>query len=691
LSIEHLALKIKHGWGWAVIFSAIFLAIGIRAQTPNTVGPRLVATDYLTNMVYDATFAAEARAQGCLLFDGSTDQYGTTSMNNRLAGSDNIGLSDFTFFARVYVPTIGLLVGEGIGNLHAGTAPSTSANSIYFWHDGGRNLLASLVGASTSDQRNSFVANFTTEFAGRWVSIAWVRSGATMSLYLNGTLRTTTENTSGSPPSDWAYDIINTGAQMAVYTANTVTWRGKIGRWGLLNFAVTADEARELAVQGTPQSMRHGKFRKKILNTLKDSTFTGTTTDWGAVGSATVGIDTVNDEMDVTANPNTAEGLRLVSTWMGLMRTSVVHRVEFTLRNLTGGSVNCNFNGSLVGNAAANGQYWFEFTPTVESGNFDFVSSGTGITFSITGVQVTDLGMAIEKTMANNGVNTAGSVGYLLNGSFETAGGGAPDVYGTWVESNTSSVWSRDATTAVSGAASAKLVVDGSNTGATINPPAATTDPQHRYKLTYWSKVDSLTGTPTLNIQDSAVNIFTNTLTTSFSQSTLTFVAHANTFSFKNGSGCAGRTVWIDDVKLEDQGAVMDIDCGVGVGNEAFDRSGNGRNMFLVADVVHDRDAPVKRGVIRGRTTTNGNEALLGAGCIPANARISVVTVNSSGSATVSLGTASAGTQIVNAASVVAGRQDLTIVARYASTRNLWVNSSAAVTLDWTITYDIVE
>ena len=62
---------------------------------------------------------------------------------------------------------------------------------------------------------------------------------------------------------------------------------------------------------------------------------------------------------------------------------------------------------------------------------------------------------------------------------------------------------------------------------------------------------------------------------------------------------------------------------------------------------------------------------------------------NSTGSATVSVGNASAGTQIVNGASVVSGRQKLTLATPFSTTGNLWVNSSTTDTLQFTILYTI--
>ena len=74
-----------------------------------------------------------------------------------------------------------------------------------------------------------------------------------------------------------------------------------------------------------------------------------------------------------------------------------------------------------------------------------------------------------------------------------------------------------------------------------------------------------------------------------------------------------------------------------------------------------------RRGQLRGRTNTNGNQQLLGTGCIPTNARIAGIVINSDNSGTpvtsVNIGNAIGGSQIAAAASlqssVLANREEL--------------------------------
>jgi hypothetical protein len=134
-------------------------------------------------------------------------------------------------------------------------------------------------------------------------------------------------------------------------------------------------------------------------------------------------------------------------------------------------------------------------------------------------------------------------------------------------------------------------------------------------------------------------------------------------------------------------GAIVDLDFTVGTGYQATDRSTNALHGTLFNGVAFTE--PKKLAVLYATTSTSGNQQMLGTLAIPTNAIIEDIIVNSTGSATVSVGNASAGTQIVNGASVVSGRQKLTLATPFSTTGNLWVNSSTTDTLQFTILYTI--
>ena len=126
-----------------------------------------------------------------------------------------------------------------------------------------------------------------------------------------------------------------------------------------------------------------------------------------------------------------------------------------------------------------------------------------------------------------------------------------------------------------------------------------------------------------------------------------------------------------------------------GAGLEWLDVSGNRAHIILPTSGVSWSLPSSQQIVIEASTATNGNQQLGGASLIDANKqwRIQSWTVNcSTGTPTVSLGNVSAGTQYVSGAVMAAGNNDITLLARFPSTANLWVNSSTTATLIHRIT-----
>jgi hypothetical protein len=152
-------------------------------------------------------------------------------------------------------------------------------------------------------------------------------------------------------------------------------------------------------------------------------------------------------------------------------------------------------------------------------------------------------------------------------------------------------------------------------------------------------------------------------------------------------TGNGTDTFYLHSFAVTRIGAIVDLDFTVGTGYQATDRSTNALHGTLFNGVEFTQ--PRRMAVLYATTSTNGNQQMLGTLAIPTNAIIEDMIVNSTGSATVSVGNASAGTQIVNGASVVSGRQKLTLATPFSTTGNLWVNSSTTATLQFTILYTI--
>lgn len=290
-------------------------------------------------------------------------------------------------------------------------------------------------------------------------------------------------------------------------------------------------------------------------------------------------------------------------------------------------------------------------------------------------------------------------IGYspaVLNGGFETnslnaAGTWATSVLGTSTATiDTSGLFSRTGTNA------GKLTLDGSGSFASFlanNTNVSTLAINKRYRISFWARKGATSGA--CGLQFGAVgagNIYGNTgftLTTTYANTTVEVVTVTDGgFTLARYAGSAALSeIYIDDVEITRIGAIVDLDFTVGTGYQATDRSTNALHGTLFNAVEFTQ--PKRVAVLYATTNTNGNQQMLGTLAIPTNAIIEDIIVNSTGSATVSIGNVSAGTQIVNGASVVSGRQKLTLATPFSTTGNLWVNSNSTATLQFTILYTV--
>lgn len=148
-------------------------------------------------------------------------------------------------------------------------------------------------------------------------------------------------------------------------------------------------------------------------------------------------------------------------------------------------------------------------------------------------------------------------------------------------------------------------------------------------------------------------------------------------------------TLEIDNAVYESIGCLVDIDCGAGSGFSLPDIQG--RFPAAIAPTSYSNFQhvrPSRRGQFLAYVAASGNTQIAG---LPVNARISSIIADAAGAVTLSVGNASGGSQIVASVALAAGRQDLTVVSRYTTTQNLWVNLSAAVAVTLTVNYDIVS
>lgn len=142
-------------------------------------------------------------------------------------------------------------------------------------------------------------------------------------------------------------------------------------------------------------------------------------------------------------------------------------------------------------------------------------------------------------------------------------------------------------------------------------------------------------------------------------------------------------------------GAVVHLPLNDAAGLQLRDDSTNRLHALMTtAGVTHV--LPLFGGAfpVRFVTSTNGNQQALGASCVPLNCQILRVRARTqSGTATVSLGNASGGAQIVSAAALTTSWQVLTIVGGWhiTATQNLWVSSNSASVVEWDLELEEVR
>jgi len=161
-----------------------------------------------------------------------------------------------------------------------------------------------------------------------------------------------------------------------------------------------------------------------------------------------------------------------------------------------------------------------------------------------------------------------------LNGDFETLGGGGADVFASWSETTAGTSTVNNETGApFAGTRSCRLDVDASDSNVSINATGAMT-PGKRYRVTYYAK----RGATVCYAGSSGATgdtAWTNTLSTSYAQFIHEFVAASANFGIRRVAPSASGSIFLDNVILQEIGAMLEPDLQVGIGKFIPDRSAN--------------------------------------------------------------------------------------------------------------------
>lgn len=150
-------------------------------------------------------------------------------------------------------------------------------------------------------------------------------------------------------------------------------------------------------------------------------------------------------------------------------------------------------------------------------------------------------------------------IGYnppVLNGGFETTGtGGFADWAEAVVGASTINVETVDVH---SGSRAARLDIDASNNQARVYQKVTTIGKQ--YRLSFWAKINDDTGNSSMKVYGSTTPAYlTQDLTTVWTKYSVDFTANNEYISFAR-SLAASKSIYLDDVQLEEIGATLDAD-----------------------------------------------------------------------------------------------------------------------------------
>lgn len=297
-------------------------------------------------------------------------------------------------------------------------------------------------------------------------------------------------------------------------------------------------------------------------------------------------------------------------------------------------------------------------------------------------------------TLSNQGVQEADKWGSLtaiispsvLNGGFETLGGGGADVYATWTEILTGTGTVVNETVDVyAGVNSCKLNGGASGT-AQLYQNAALVAGKY-YRVSYAGKS---TGGGSVKMRVGGLNPTAQVLTGTWTLYSFDVINTGTAPAFFYFETSSNADVLIDNITVARIGSILDAEF-PGVGYQVPDRSSNNYHGVVSATGTSWTLAQ-RRGQVRATTNTLGDKHIFSQVSLPTNAIITSIVGYTTGTPTVKVGNVSAGSQLVASVAMSASTYtSFTLAAITSTTGNVWVNSSTADTINWTITYMIAD
>jgi len=186
-------------------------------------------------------------------------------------------------------------------------------------------------------------------------------------------------------------------------------------------------------------------------------------------------------------------------------------------------------------------------------------------------------------------------------------------------------------------------------------------------------------------------SVTTPEFTTDGSSTVYTYLLQLDASSNDTFTATTSDIVYFRNITITQIGSILDADLSAGVGYQVPDRSSN-KYHGVVSATGTSWTLANRRGQLRATTDTLGDKQIFSQVSLPTNAIITSIIGYTTGTPTIKIGNVSAGSQLVASVAMSASTyQSFTVAATTSTTGNVWVNSSTADTINWTITYMIAD
>ncbi len=228
------------------------------------------------------------QVKGGLAFDGVT----STALVVHNIGY-NIGTNDHSVSVTMLVPS-SVSAAQGIFALSSSSTTFNAARGFYAQISASGNLEIVLIGATTNDDLYKRFSGFISTYGGKLVTITAVRSvsGATLTVYINGSVATVTEGTDGTFPA-WSDTVTSTYLLLGSIATSRIS-SATIYSAQLFNRALNASEVVDLANKGVGEADKWASLTAKYTSDFSAGV-DGATASAGAV---TGNIDSIGGEND---------------------------------------------------------------------------------------------------------------------------------------------------------------------------------------------------------------------------------------------------------------------------------------------------------------------------------------------------------------------------------------------------------